>query len=248
MLDALKRFFLRHSDAADWSEASDWAAQHGFDLKHARDNLGFVIDGALDGKPWRLEWGPPQRSYIRGRELRFRMELHLPPDVRMLLLSLPLMEALERQTYERVTHRAAARIETSTPEEMRWLMMYAKADLSRLKAVREHFGAVAGSPAQALAWVEGPLSELLARAADGWLGEAPPFLLMTFRGRAYMRMQLAKPDAMSLAGALTLFEAAVTQALRVANERAASRSVWPAADATAWQNILSEEPTDPQRL
>ena len=112
MLDTLKRFFSRQNGAADWSDVSAWAAQHGFGFKHARDKQGFVVDGALAGKPWRLEWGPPQRSYIHNHELRFRMELNLPSDVRMLLLSLPLMESQERQTYERVTNRTPARIET----------------------------------------------------------------------------------------------------------------------------------------
>ena len=31
--------------------------------------------GSINSKPWRLEWGPPQRKYIDGHELRIRMEL-----------------------------------------------------------------------------------------------------------------------------------------------------------------------------
>ena len=50
-----------------------------------RDDDGFVIDGQLDGTPWRIEWGPPQRTYIDGHELRLRMELGLPPDLQMLV-------------------------------------------------------------------------------------------------------------------------------------------------------------------
>ena len=247
MFDTLKRFFSRRKAAAHWSEASAWAAQHGFSFKRARDNQGFVIDGALNGKPWRLEWGPPQRSYIQGHELRFRMELHLPSDARMLLLSLPLMESLERLAYERVTNRSPARVETATPEEMRWLMTFVKVDVSSLKTVRGHFAAVAASPAAGLAWIDGPLGQLLAHAATGLLAQAPPLVLMTFRGRAYMRMELAEPDAAALAGALTLFEAAVTQAVRVVSGRSDGRSVWPSTGTTAWQSILGDETTGTRR-
>ena len=42
---------------------------------------GFVIDGRLGATPWRLEWGPSQRPYIQGQELRLRSELGLSPDL-----------------------------------------------------------------------------------------------------------------------------------------------------------------------
>ena len=88
MLDSFKRLFLRQGHDRDLTLISDWAQQRGYGFKRARGEDGFVIDGQLDGRPWRIEWGPPQRDYIRGHELRLRMELDLSSDAQMLALQL----------------------------------------------------------------------------------------------------------------------------------------------------------------
>src|SRR6185369_10552085 len=103
MLDAFKRLFSGGPHARDWAELSRWAQQQGFGFKRARDDEGFVIDGEFGRRPWRLEWGPPQRSYIAGHELRIRMELQLSSSLQMLLMTRALMESLERETFERYT-------------------------------------------------------------------------------------------------------------------------------------------------
>jgi len=68
MLESFKRLFAAKPDEPDYTEVGNWAQQHGYTLKRVRGESGFVIDGALDDKPWRLEWGSPQRDYIVGRE------------------------------------------------------------------------------------------------------------------------------------------------------------------------------------
>jgi len=76
MLEGLKRLFgPGETPRQDWSELSDWVAQHGWQLGRVRDVDGFVVVGALDGQAWRAEWGPSQRNYIVGSELRLRAEL-----------------------------------------------------------------------------------------------------------------------------------------------------------------------------
>ena len=240
MLESFKRFFASQGLGPDWRDVADWAKQRGLGFKRAREDEGFVVDGTIDGRPWRMEWGPPQRAYIDGRELRIRMELKLPSDMQMLLLAKPLMEQLERQTYEQFTEGTQTQIDTSTPEEMRWLVMFPKLDLGRFRTLRTHFGAVASHAASGLAWLEGPLGQQLERAHGGLLNGDPPFVLMTLRGRTYLRVRLIDPDVKSLATALGVFEAAVTQAQKVA---AALDDSGPGTDwsssggSTAWQSL-----------
>jgi hypothetical protein len=242
MLESFKRFFAGHGPALPWRDVAEWAQQRGLGFKRAREDEGFVIDGELDGKPWRMEWGPPQRAYIAGRELRIRMELKLSADMQMLLLSKPLMEQLERQTYEQFTEGTQTQIDTGTPEEMRWLVMFAKLNLGGLRVLRSHFGAVSSTPATGLAWIDGPLASQLERALGTLLQGDPPFVLMTLRGRTYLRTQLIDPDVAALSAALAIFEAAVTQALRVAAQLGDSAGEWPSTGGqTAWQSLGTED-------
>ena len=249
MLESFKRLFAGRAEEPDYTEVGEWARQRGFGFKRVRSEAGFVIDGLLDGKPWRIEWGQPQRDYIAGHELRLRMELELPSDAQMLLLSRPLMDALERKTFEEFTDSVQTQVGTKTPEEMRWLVMFPKVNLSGLKTLRNRFGAVASMADAGLAWLSGPLAHALEQAANGLLKNEPPFVLMTLRGRAYLRMQLSSPDAPDIAAALALFETAVSQALAVAGAVAAKSRDWgPNSSAsTAWQTLQPDELPHPRK-
>jgi len=239
MLGSLKRLFSKPAAERNLADVSAWAQRRGHGFKRARGDEGFVIDGVLEGKPWRMEWGPPQRHYIDGPELRLRMELDLGSDAQMLLLSRPLMDALERQTFEEFTDNVQTQIGTKTPEEMRWLVMFPKVNLSALKSLRSRFGAVASDPATGLAWIEGPLANLLEHAATNFLVDEPPFVLMTLRSRAYLRMELGVPDANVLGAVLALFETAVTQALHSGAVAPTSTvgAAWGPTSATQWQSL-----------
>jgi hypothetical protein len=215
MLESFKRLFAKPGNDRDYTPISEWAQRRGYGFKRVRDEDGFVIDGAFDNRPWRIEWGPPQREYIEGHELRLRMELDLPSDMQMLLLSRPLMDALERATFEEFTDDVQTQIGTKTPEEMRWLVMFPKVNLSTLKSL---------------------------------LRDEPPFVLMTLRGRTYLRMQLESPQPQALAAALALFETAVAQALRAASGATDSGVDWPATGATtAWQSYEPDPPAVPPK-
>jgi hypothetical protein len=236
MLDSFKRLFSRHGHDRDLTLVSDWALQRGYGFKRARGEDGFVIDGRLEGRPWRIEWGPPQRDYIRGHELRLRMELDLSSDAQMLVLSRPLMDSLERKTFEEFTDNVQTQIGTQTPEEMRWLVMFPKVNLTTLKTLRNHFGAVASVPETGLAWIDGPPAAALEQASHGLLRAEPPFVLMTLRGRAYLRTQLDAPDPKAVAATLALFEIGVLQALRVVGA-GAGRTPEQTDRSTAWQSF-----------
>lgn len=248
MLESFKRLFGGRVVDASHAEVGEWAKRRGFGFKRVRPEDGFVIDGLLEGKPWRIEWGPPQRDYITGHELRLRMELELPPDAQMLVLSRPLLDALERKTFEEFTDNVQTQIGTKTPEEMRWLVMFPKINLSTLKSLRARFGAVASMPDWGLAWLTGPLANALELAAAGLLRDEPPFVLMTLRGRAYLRMQLDTPHAADIGAALALFETAVAQALLVTGQASAPSREWGHSSAsTAWQTLQPDEIVDPRK-
>ncbi len=243
MFESFKRFFSRQGPGRDFADVEEWATRRGHGFKRVREEDGFVVDGLLEGKPWRLEWGPPQRDYIAGHELRLRMELDLSSDAQMLVLSRPLMDSLERKTFEEFTDHVQTQIGSKTPEEMRWLVMFPKVNLADLKSLRTRFGAVASVPATGLSWLSGPLANMLEKAADDWLHDDQPFVLMTLRGRAYLRMQLMSPEPKVVGEALALFETAVSQALHVtggALDRGAD-SVH-SGRSTAWQSFPPDEP------
>ena len=96
MLGSFKGFFGHQGVDPDFADVAAWAKGRGHGFRREREGAGFVIDGDFGGKPWRLEWGPPQRTYIEGRELRLRMELGLPADLQMLVMSRSLMALLEQ--------------------------------------------------------------------------------------------------------------------------------------------------------
>lgn len=218
MLATLKRvLFAARPGVSDTRPIAEWALRQGLEWKRARGGEGFVIEGALDAKPWRLEWGPPQRDFTGGRELRLRAELGLPSSAQMLVLTRELMATLERRTFEDFTDTLQTQAGMTTPEEMRWLVVYPKVDLAGVGHLRQSFGVVAATPARALDWIGGALAQALEHAtasAGGLLHGAPPFVLMTLKGRVYLRMRLDAPTPETLAEALALFDVAVTEAVR----------------------------------
>jgi hypothetical protein len=246
MLNAIKRWISGSPPGPDWSEIAGWAQGQGHGFKRARDGEGFVLDGEFDQRTWRLEWGPPQRAYITAHELRLRMELQLPSSLQMLVMSRPLMEMLEKETFERYTESNQTLIDVSTPEEMRWLAMFPKASLDLPRSVRTQFGGVSNDPAAALAWVDAPFGQQLAAASLNLLRDAPPFVLMTLRGRVYLRVQLEVPDPARVAQAISLFEVAVQSALRMASGvQETTTGGFPTTASTAWQtDLMPEDPKD----
>ena len=219
MLDGLKGFFANQGLGPDFREIAGWAGRRGFEFKREREGQGFVVDGTHDGQPWRLEWGPSQRSYIEGQELRLRSELNLPPDLLMLLMSRALMELLERQAYEEFTQSNQTQLGSATPEETRWLVLFPKIALTCAPALRGRLGGVSNLPHEGPAWLDGPLGRELEHAASSLLQAGPPWLLMTLKGRAYLRMAMPNAEENDVASALRLFETACTEAVRVAASR-----------------------------
>ncbi len=254
MLEAFRRWFkpqrpVRPAVVANiWKDAAAWAELSRHTFKCTREGDGFVIDAGLSAQPWRLEWGPSQRTYIQGHELRFRMELQLPSGLQMLVLNRSLLESLERESFERYTEVNQTQVDVSTSEEMRWVTMFPQSELATQRVLRPHFAALSSSPSQAESWLNGELAEALVLAHASVLPKEMPWVLMTLRGRVYMRMALPEPKAALLNAMSKLFVTACTAALRVSvsgldgaesSTSAATDSLAPLN--TAWQSDVGSK-------
>ncbi len=241
MLHTLKRWISGEPTDAEWGGLAAWAKQRGWDLTRARDD-GFMLDGTLDGAhgqpSWCLEWGLSQRHYITGHEIRLRIELQMPDDMQMMVLNRPLMQQLEKAAYEQFTDTTQTFIDSSTPEELRWLSMYPKVSTAD-QSLREQFAVVANEPDLASSWIDSSLAKELSIAANDWLKGDTAFVLMTLRGRVYMRLPCTEPAPVLVGKVLRLFFAAAQHADRVAQaSNQTSANEWPSTAISAWQAQL----------
>jgi len=231
MLDGIKRWLggPAKADVPHWDGVAPWAESHQYGFR-AVPGEGFVVDGRLGATPWRLEWGPSQRPYIEGQELRLRSELGLGSDLQMLVMNRRLAEQMEKSVFDQFVEGVQTRIDNQTPPEMRWLVMFGKLSGSELGPMRERWVALSSQKAWLQQWLEGPLAAALAALrAD----EALPVVLMIGRGRLMLRMAQAEPEVAQLQGSLRLFECAIREARRVAADSPDSLS--PSASASVWQ-------------
>ena len=241
VIKQVKRWFVVRANAARWRSLSDWADARGAVFRQARDGRGFQIEQpkALLG-PLRIEWGPSQRAYIAGTELRMRVELGLHSDLQMMVIARDLMERLEKAVFEAYTDTLKTRVDTDTPEEMRWLVMFPTLKNFNSKPVRERFGALGVNRDLIGAWLEGSLSDALALASQDLLPEDRPFVLMSMRGNVYLRVAMPDPGLEELQGLVRLLETACREALRV-NGRLSDGGPWPTTTSVAWQSSTPEE-------
>ena len=244
MLNALKRLFQREVPvtAAEWPGIERWALQRGYSYRRPRDAQGFVVEGRFAERQWRLEWGASQREYFEGRELRLRMELELPAEMQLLILPRELTRLLESETFERYTDNMKTQIDASTPEEMRWLVMYPKLSLRALPELHSRFVAVGSSLPSISRWLEGKLADQLVASSQDLLAEQRLFVLMSSRNRIILRVGIDEPTLDRLEQALLLFETAVDSAPNAVAGLAESESAWPPSAASSLHSDLPEVP------
>ena len=230
MLDALKNWFRRGGAAQGPAEAvAQWARQRELVFRPVRDGDGFVVEGKVGTALWRLEWGPSQRPYVDGAELRLRAELGLPVDLQALVLNRELKDMMEKEVFDQFVEDVQTRIDTSTPPEMRWLVMLPKLTGAELKGVRERYAAVSSAKPWLMSWLDGPLSQEL-MAAPRVAGQ--PVVLMVGRGRLTLRTALPEPDLPRLEAWLKLFETSIREANRVTVDMVDSQA--PSTQPSLW--------------
>ncbi len=231
MLDGIKRWLggSAKTEPTEWDDVAPWAESHQYGYR-AVPGEGFVVDGQLGSTAWRLEWGPSQRPYIEGRELRLRSELGLSSELQVLVMNRRLAEAMEKSVFDQYVEGVQTRIDNQTPPEMRWLVMFPKLTGAEMGALKERWVALSSQKDWLQQWLDGPLAAVLTALR---VDEEHPVVLMIGRGRLMLRT--AQPDALvgQLQGWLRLFEVAIREARRAASDGPDSQS--PSGTPSQWQ-------------
>ena len=217
MLDDLKRWITgKHAPTGTgWDDVALWAEQRQYPFRSVPGE-GFVIDGRVAGTDWRLEWGPSQRDYVKGAELRLRAELPVSAALQWVVMNRALQEAMEAAMFEQAVESVQTRIDNETPPETRWLVMFPRLPGADMGVLRENFVAVSSMRTWLATWLQGPLSAALAAMVTD---PAVPVVLMMSRSRLTLRTALPTPEVASLQPWLRLFDTAVREAHRVATAK-----------------------------
>ena len=235
MLKSLLRLLARNSVSPELSTLQQWADGHNHGFRRVRDCDGCVIDGTQGAQGWRIEWGASQRDYIPGFELRFIAELDLPHPLMAMVLNRDLLELMENTVYELFVDDVQTRIDTDTPPEMRWLVMFSKASGTDLGRLRDRYGAVSSILPWLQQWLHGPLNDALATTVD-MVGPDEPVVLTIGRGRLTLRTAMPQPDAQRLALWFSVFEHAMREAKRLGTEWRDAAAGGLTTQPSAWSN------------
>ena len=221
MFDRIKKAFGKDAkaDAAPSSmlhagPVSEWAATQGFGF--SVDDMGqtIALEGKVGGRPWKLMLGKPTRNYIFGEEVRGRAELGIDENVAVLVMNRPLKDGLEKRAYEMYTNDLQTSVDTSMPEEMRWLAMFDEVGWGSLpEPFWKRLAILSDNREYALAWIDGPLAQLM----TDWPAPAPspevPFIVLLLNGKAYLRMEYTPAELGTLQHAALIFTSACDSAL-----------------------------------
>lgn len=239
MLHFLTRWLKPRSKApvSGCDVLESWAAQRQFGFRRVRDDGGAVVEGRNGSHNWRLEWGPAQRRWVHGFELRLRAELDFGGELQLLVMNRQLQEAMEREVFEQYVEGVQTRIDDQTPPEMRWLVMFPKLRGADAAPLKDGFVAVGNHKSWLVRWVDGPLGTTLCQQT---LPVDHPLVLMVGRGRVVMRTEFNQPDAVWLERLVNLFETALREARRAHEQVATAQS--PSTQPSLWSS--STMPTE----
>ncbi len=225
MLEGIKRWLSgtsadqNRSVRAGLAAFATWSRAAQVHLRSPREGEGLIVDGKLDDVPWRLEWGASQRPYVLGHELRIRAELPLPSDLQVIVLNKVLQEAIEKTMFEQLVEGVQTRIDTETPAEMRWVVMYPKLSRGEIGELHDRYAAVSTIKPWLQQWLAGPLTTVLAALK---IDPATAFVLMIGRGRVTLRTEVDDASPGTVEPHLRVFEIALREARRVAAQPAAA--------------------------
>ncbi|MBL8328763.1 MAG: hypothetical protein JNJ71_07910 [Rubrivivax sp.] len=213
MLEVFRKWFVRQEKPQqDWSALKQWVEDRQYEWREVRGHDGFVIEGRQGTQPWRLEWGPSQRDYLKSPEMRLRAEVAVAPELQALVLNRRLQERMESEVFNHYVEDLQTRADARTPPEMRWLVMYTPLTGPELRQLRDRWAAVSNVKQWLELWLSGPLGQAL-HALDADPGE--PLVMMIARGRLTLRLALPEPRVTHVEHWLHLFECAVREARRV---------------------------------
>ncbi len=214
MLRSFSRWFNRAPKSVrGWPDIAQWAQASGRPFRGVRDTEGFVIEGTHGAQPWRLEWGPSQRSYFEGYELRFRCDLPVPGELQAMVLSRSLMASMEKSVFDQYVEGVQTRIDNEIPPEMRWLVMFPKLTGPELNTLRDGYAAVANHKGWLCNWIGKNLAQAL---LDSPAASAMPVVMMVARTRLTVRTPMVEPTVAALEAWLSLCEVAQREGHRAA--------------------------------
>ena len=199
MFDALKRMIGGSTASGGETDQvlAAWAKAEGHAFKRVKGKAGngFVVETA---QGWRVEWGESQRSYIAGKELRFRCDTGMSPDVQMVMVSKTLAQALESDVFSRFTNAMQTQIDNTLPDEMRWLAMHPRVPLNDHAALARRLVVFSNAEAVARRWLDDSVLLPLEEAAGNWWTDALVMVLTINRGMLTLRMSGDKLQPLQL--------------------------------------------------
>ena len=215
MLKSVQKWLFGRAVPDTWREVQTWCEQQGGHLRltHDRDGFALTVNPAVAAV--RVEWGPSQRAYLGGPELRLRAESGVDPAVYAVLMPRTLMDRLESELFSDITDGTKTRLDETTPEEVRWLAMSPRLTGAQLGVLAERWGAAGNAPQGLADWLRQSVSGALlaADAAREPGGDATPTLVwVAQRGRMTLRLQMPEPSVAGIAAAMALFEQGLAQA------------------------------------
>ena len=225
MFDRIKKAFSKqakeplepegpNSQLSQGGPVSEWAATQGFAFSVDGSGHGMALEGKVGGKPWRLQLGRPTRDYILGAEVRARAELGIQDDVAVLVMNRPLKESLEKKAYQIYTDQLQTSVDSSMPEEMRWLAMFKEVGWDKLPLdFWNRFSVLTDRREDAVAWIDPALAGLMTEWPVSATSPEVPFMVLLLRGKAYLRMEYTPADLTTLQHAALIFTSACEAAL-----------------------------------
>ena len=217
MLESLRRLWKKGPERFDSGPLKAWAASRDFDYRVVHEGEGCLVEPRSPNPTWRMEWGPSHRSYIQGQELRIIGDVGTPHGLMALVVTRPLMESMERQVFEQYVEDVQTRLDSDTPSEMRWLVMYTKLTGNELGRLRDRFGAVCSLKAWMVQWLSGAFNDALAATIDVVDPEVP-LALMIQRGRLTLRTPMPVADPVAAVMWLSVFDNAWREARHIGKE------------------------------
>lgn len=208
MLGRLSKFLKPDHSAA----LGAWAKREGLAFETLRSENRLVWTGHLGGMAMRMESMPPRRDYLRGYELRLRINLDLPDRLSLMVMSRWLKTRLEQQAYEGYTDKVRTTGKLNLHEESRWLALFSELGWATMAPDLWALYAVLGDRREeAQAWLEGPLTAGLL-AWDVPAAGAVPLVMMLTRGCLYLRTQHDRSKVQELSRTLELARLASNRA------------------------------------
>jgi len=189
MFASIKRMIAPGSSKADEGQVlSSWAKAQGYAYKTVRDKDGGGHVVQSEDEDWRVEGGASQRSYTRGKELRFRRETKPSPGVQILVVRRVLAHALEAEVFTSFTNAMQTQVDNTLPDEMRWLPMHPRVALTEPAVLSKRFVVLSNAETVARRWLDDNLLAVLEEAATTWWTDALILVMTINRGRLTIRM------------------------------------------------------------